>query len=253
MRLLVNLLAALVLGLPFAARSAEMRDLELTYLRAAVAPDLLQFSTIEIPAIDNIRRGSDARGTHLELRTHHKQALKNGGVRAEISVDYPFREGDTVRYSWRMKLPDDFPADVPGNRWWLVAQWHDQPDRSRGETWDGYPGHSPSVGLGYGRIDGKDQLSMLYGAPNPGPAGLIPINRGVWHTVRVDITWSRGANGRAQVFLDGSPTPVRESRGPNMYNNFQHYMKLGMYRHPDIRGDAWLYIGDVKVQLLPRS
>jgi hypothetical protein len=254
MRRRVVLATALGLGLlPTQTRAQGLRDLELSYLRSAVSADLLPYSTIEIPAIENIRRGVDAQGEHLELRTYYDQPLKNGGVRAEVSVDYPYREGDTVRYNWRLMLPTDFPSDAPTNRWWLMAQWHDQPDRTRGETWAGYPRHSPSVGLGYGQINGQDELSLLYGAPDPAPAGLIPISRGVWHALSVEITWSRGANGRAKVFLDGGKTPVREASGPNMYNGFQQYMKLGMYRHPDIRGDAWVYIGGVSVQMLARS
>ena len=251
MRMLIAFAASLALALPPDSRSAQdLRELELTYLRAAVATDLLPFATIEIPAIENIRQGSDAQGSRLEFRTYFGQPLKNGGVRAEVSVDYPYKEGDTVRYSWRMMLPTDFPSDAPNNRWWLVAQWHDQPDRTHGETWNGYPGHSPPVGLGYGRISGQDQLSLLYGAPNPGPAGLIPISRGVWHNIDVEITWSRGANGHVKVFVDGATTPVREASGANMYNAFQHYMKLGMYRHPDIRGDAWIYISGVRIRLV---
>ncbi|CAN5301965.1 polysaccharide lyase [soil metagenome] len=223
----------------------------MTYLRSAVSADLLPFATIEIPAIENIRQGSDGRGAHLELRTFKGQTLKNGGVRAEISIDYPFREGETLRYSWRMMLPRDFASDAPANRWWIVAQWHDQPDRSKGQTWDGFPGHSPSVGLGYGQIEGQDSLSLLYGAPDPLPGGLIPISRGVWHDISVEIIWSLGPSGRVKVFMDGGKTPVREASGRNMYNAFQHYMKLGMYRHPDIRGDAWIYISDVSIQRLP--
>ncbi len=251
MRLLITLVTALGLTLSSATWAQNLRDLELSYLRAAVPVDLLPYATIEIPAIENIRLGSDARGSRLELRTYFQQPLKNGGVRAELSVDYPYREGDTVRYSWRMMLPSNFPSDAPSNRWWLVAQWHDQPDRTRGETWAGYPGHSPSVGLGYGQIAGQDQLSLQYGAPNPSAAGLIPISRGVWQSIRVEITWSRGPSGRVKVFLNDGSVPVREANGPNMYNSFQHYMKVGMYRHPDIPGDAWIYIADVGVQIIP--
>jgi len=244
---LAVLLACMAAG---AAPPDKLRALELDYLRAAVKAPLLPYASIEIPALDNLRVGSDERGPHLGLRTYHRQPLKNGGVRAEISVDFPFREGDTVRYAWRMKLPADFSADAPANRWWLMAQWHDQPNRDRGETWEGYPGHSPSVALGYGQIDGQDKLSLLYGAPDPVPSGLIALRRGVWQTVAVEITWSRGESGRVRVFLDDAQTPVREARGRNMYNDFQQYMKLGQYRHPDIRGDATLLVADIDATLV---
>jgi Polysaccharide lyase len=70
------------------------------------------------------------------------QAKKNNGIRAEISVDYPYKVGDVVRHAWKMRLPDDFKADDPQNRWWVMGQWHDQPDRTLGETWAGFPGRS---------------------------------------------------------------------------------------------------------------
>jgi hypothetical protein len=246
-----RIVAALSVLLPLlsACGQTNLRELEMSYLRAAVSEDLLPYASIEIPAIENITRTSDAQGPYLGLRTFRGQAKKNGGVRAEISIDYPYRDGDTVRYSWRMKLPGDFPSDA-ANRWWLVAQWHDQPDRTRGQTWDGYPGHSPPVALGYGRPDGQDQLAFVYGAPSPGTVGLMPIGRGEWVDVAVEITWSTGADGRARVYFNDASKPTREAHGRNMYNPFQHYMKLGMYRHPDIPGDAWIYIRDIRIRTL---
>ena len=248
MVVLVGVMAAVTAG----AQSDKLRALELTYLRSAVNDALLPYATIEIPALENLRPGKDERGAYLGLRTYHRQPLKSGGVRAEISVDFPFQEGDTVRYAWRMKLPADFRGDAPANRWWLIAQWHDQPNRDRGETWDTYPHHRPSIGLGYGQIDGQDQLSLLYGAPDPAPVGLIPIRRGVWHELAVEIAWSRGATGRVRVFVDDMKTPVREARGRNMYNDFQQYLKLGQYRHPDIRGDSTLLVAGITASVVAR-
>ena len=240
-----------VAALPVQAQAPDLRQLELSYLRSAVAANLLDYAGIEVPAIENIRQDRDETGPFLALRTYYRQPLKNGGVRAEISVDYPFRDGDRVRYAWRMKLPADFTADTGGNRWWIVGQWHDQPNRNRGETWAGYPGHSPAVGLGYGRTaDGQDMLSLLYGAPDPKPAGLFPIPRGIWIRLAVEIEWSTGSNGRVQVFVNDAAVPVREARGRNMYNDFQHYMKVVGYRHPDIRGDAWIQIADIEARTL---
>lgn len=238
-------------ALPAHAQPPDLRQLELSYLRSAVAANLLDYATIEIPAIENIRQDRDEAGPFLALRTYYRQPLKNGGVRAEISIDYPYRDGDRVRYAWRMKLPVDFTADGGGNRWWLMAQWHDQPNRNRGETWANYPGNSPPVGLGYGRTaEGQDLLSLFYGAPDSKPAGLIPIPRGIWVRLAVEIEWSTGSSGRVQVFVNGATVPVREARGRNMHNDFQHYMKVGGYRHPDIRGDASIQIADIEVRTL---
>ena len=50
--------------------------------------------------------------------------------------------------------------------------------------------------------------------------------------------------------MDGSATPVIAAAGPNMYNDYQHYLKLGSYREPNIAGDTWVYVRDVKIQRL---
>jgi hypothetical protein len=225
------------------------RALEVSYLNSVVPSDLMGYSHLEVAAAADLQSMSDGSGPFLGLRTYQVQPLVNSGVRAEVSVDYPFVQGQTVRYSWRFGITPDFVSDSPNNRWWLFGDWHDQPDPSLGQTWATYVAHSPSVGLGYGQIDGQDYLSLLYGAPNPATvAGLIPFSRGVWHTLVAEITWSQGADGHIALYLDGSATPVQQASGANMYNNYQHYMKLGTYRDPDIVGDTWVYVRDVKIE-----
>jgi hypothetical protein len=68
------------------------------------------------------------------------------------------------------------------------------------------------------------------------------------HKVTVRIVWSRGAKGRAELRLDDSPKAVVSASGPNMHNDFQHYLKVGMYRHREIRGDNWIYLRDIAVK-----
>jgi len=38
--------------------------------------------------------------------------------------------------------------------------------------------------------------------------------------------------------------------GPNMHNGYQHYLKLGMYRHPAIATENRLDIRDVSIEQL---
>ena len=227
------------------------RELELSYLRPVVAADLLDYALIEVPALDNVKLVPDGGDGYLGLRTYGGQPLKNNGVRAEISIDYPYHEGDTLTYSWKLMLPDNFPSDAPQNRWWVFADWHDQPNRDRGETWDNFPRRSAPIILGYGQIDGRDLLSLSYGSPDPKPVGLIPFTRGRWHDISVQITFSRGPGGRAAVYLDHAATPVQQASGPNMHNDFQHYLKVGTYRDPDIRGDAWVYLDAITITREP--
>lgn len=228
------------------------RPLELQYLRAVVSPDLLDYASIEVPGLDNLRIGQEGGRDYLALRNFFGQKVKNNGTRAEVSIDYPFREGQTFVYSWKFKIPNDFQSDAPRNRWWLIADWHDQPDRNRGETWERFPGHSPPIGIGYGQPDGRDSISLFYGSPDSRTIGVIPIQRGSWQSIAVRITWSRGPAGRVALSMNGSATPVLQASGPNMHNDFQHFLKIGSYRHPEIRGDSWIWLRELAISAVPQ-
>lgn len=223
---------------------------EKDYLAAVLPPELIRYAGVEVPSQDNIHICSDSTGRYLEFRLVPGQAKKNNGIRAEISVNFPYKVGDIVRYKWQMRLPEDFKGDEPKNRWWVMGQWHDQPDRTKGETWQGFPGRSPPVSFNYGRRDGKDFLSLLVGSPKMKSVGLLPITRGAWHSIDVIIKWSQGVDGQVEVFFDGSKAPVVTGTGPNMHNGFHHYLKLGMYRHPEIATENRLDIRDVFIEHL---
>ncbi|MCB9456401.1 MAG: heparin lyase I family protein [Anaerolineaceae bacterium] len=244
MRLCIQVSVALLLFISACNPVLPEPD-EVEYLRAVVAENLLPYATVDVPSRENIQILDDG---GLEMVLFPGQSLQHGGIRAEISVDYPYQEGDTVRYQWRIRLPEDFPPD-PQNRWWVIAQWHDQPDRTQGETWDNFPSNSPPVLFGYGNLVGQDVLSVSYG-PTQVLAGLIPIRRGEWITLTAEITWSQRADGALRVFLDDDTKPIITTTGMNMLNGFQHYFKLGMYRHPDINSENHLQIGDVYIEKL---
>lgn len=233
-------------GMPITQK--ELRALELSYLRAAISQEnILDYAHLEVPSLENINIKSENGTSYLALRTYPGQPLKNNGIRAEISIDYPHKEGDVVRYSWQFRIPENFQSDTPQNRWWIMGQWHDQPDITKGETWDTYNSTSPPIGFGYGIIDGKDMLSFIYGRDQK-PIGLIPLTRDVWHTIIVDIIWSQNENGRAKVFFDDAINPILETTGQNMLNSYQHYFKIGSYRHKDISVDSTINLRDIIIK-----
>jgi hypothetical protein len=245
-RIATLILLAIVAGSDGFGQALDQKE----YLSAVLPPDLMRYAGIEVPSQENIRILSDTTGRYLEFRLVPGQAKKNNGIRAEISVDYPYKVGDVVRYKWKMRLPEDFKADDPQNRWWVMGQWHDQPDRTKGENWQGFPAHSPPVSFNYVRKDGKDYLSLLVGSPKMKSVGLVPITRDAWHSLDVVIKWSNGSEGKVSMFFDGSKDPVVAGNGPNMHNGYQHYLKLGMYRHPEIRTENRLAIRDVSIEKL---
>jgi len=223
------------------------RERGLACLRVLMAEDLLSHAHVEVPSLENIAILGDGAEPYLGLRLFPGQKKCNGGIRAEVSVDVPHREGDTLRYEWRFRVPADFHSDAPKNRWWVIGQWHDQPDTSRGETWKGFPSRSPTVLIGIGEHDGRTAIGIEYGPTQAEKRGPLFIERGTWHPIALVIRWSQKADGRAEVFFDDMTRPVFTLDGPNMHNGFQHYLKLGMYRHPDIATDNWIHLAGLKV------
>ena len=242
-------LLALLLMIPCCGRAADpaAREMELTYLRTVMPAELLEFAHVEVPAIENVTIVGEGAEQHLGLHVFPGQKKLNGGIRAEISVDHPSKQGDTVRYEWRFMVPKSFTSDAPKNRWWIIGQWHDQPDRSRGESWDGFESKSPPVLLGIGELQGRLGIGIAYGPDQSQKHGPLFIEPGKWHHIAVEIHWSQKADGKATFFLDDMTKPAATATGPNMQNDFQHYLKLGMYRHPDIATDNWIYIDDLKI------
>jgi hypothetical protein len=211
-------------------------------------PDsLLEYAHLDVGSVKSIAIEGEEENQHLGLHLFPGQSKVHGGIRAEISVGYPFQQGETVRYSWRFMLPKDFVSDAPKNRWWIIGQWHDQPDRARGETWDRFPSKSPPVLLALGELDGKLGIGITYGPDHSQQHGPVFIEPGKWHEIAVEIHWSRNDEGKATVFLDDMTRPVATCSGPNLHNDFQHYLKIGMYRHPDIATDNWIYLDDLRI------
>jgi hypothetical protein len=226
---------------------SDARERELAYLRTILPDSLLEYAHLEVASTASITISGEGAHKYLGLHVFPGQSKVNNGIRAELSVDYPFEQGETVRYSWRFMLPKDFVSDTPKNRWWLIGQWHDQPNQKKGESWQGFPAHSPPVAIGLGELDGRLAISLSYGSPRMRNFGAFTVERGKWHSIAVVIRWSQGSDGKAAVFLDDLTKPTIIAEGPNMHNDYRHYLKLGMYRHPDIDTDNWISIEGVQI------
>ena len=234
-----------------ACAKADSRQLDLKYLPTVLPETLLEYARLEVASEKNVAVRTDGPNRCLGLHISPDQAMVHGGMRAEISVDFPFVQGDTIRYSWRFMLPENFIADPPLNRWWLIGQWHDKPNEKLGESWKDFPSRSPPVALKIVELNGRIGVSLVYG-PTDAPqhqrcSEPVFLERGKWYRIGVSIHWSRGADGAVSVFLDGNTRAAMSAEGPNMNNDFQHYLKLGMYRHPDIRTDNWIFIDRIEI------
>ena len=245
----LSLVACLLVGCDEGPQQENLQSLELQYLSSVVPEALLEYSHLEIAAREAVRINDEAGKQSLELSLSPEHGCKNRGNRAEVSVDFPFTQGETVRYEWQFMLPNEFPSDAPRNRWWLIAQWHDQPDRVHGETWDDHPERSPSVALSIGEDNETKELvlALNYGTGTVRNFGPVPLKRGVWHNVAVMVTWSTTDTGRVAMYLDDMDKALLTAEGANLHNRFQHYLKLGMYRHPEIMSRNSIHIRQLSI------
>lgn len=229
----------------------KSRTRELEVLRTVMPERLLEHANLEVASAKNVAILEDDRSPYLGLGITPDRRKTNKGVRAEVSVNYPYQPGDTVEYSWRLRIPADFVSDAPKNRWWLIGQWHDQPNPHRGESWSDFPPSSPPIHLALGELGGRVMVTLGYGVTATGRKqqnhGPVPLDRGRWHHIVVRIRWSRLSDGTANLFVDGSAKPVLTASGPNMNNDYHHYWKVGMYRHPDIATENWVHLDDLEV------
>ncbi|TWT53527.1 hypothetical protein Pla22_11560 [Rubripirellula amarantea] len=248
--------ASCVLLMIVGCSQSDDRDEEISYLSILMPESLVKYSTLDIASRDNIVKVVEDDASYLGFRIYPGQQRLHGGIRSEVSVDFPYREGDTVVYSWQFKLEDDFTSDQPHNRWWIIGQWHDQPDLTKNETWDTHASLSPPISLCIGEKEGSMMLVMTYGVTREdqpqSTSQAVRINRGKWYRAKTRITWSQSKKGQAKFFLSESDhpsteEPVIEVEGPNMNNAYQHYFKMGMYRHPDIDTDNCIYLDKLSI------
>lgn len=242
------LLTLLGCATTLSAADPAAREKELDYLRTLIPEALLPHAHLEVPGIENLRVEGEGADRHLALRVFPGQKKLNKGNRAEVSVDYPFQPGDTVRYSWKFMIPPGFPSDAPKNRWCLIGQWHDQPDETKGETWEGFPSRSPTVLIGVGELEGKPAIGFNYGLDQSQKFGPVFLEPGTWHTLSVVIRWSQKEDGEATFYFDDLTKPLTTFSGPNLHNAYQHFLKLGLYRHPEIATDNTIHLDGVEIR-----
>ena len=211
-------------------------------------PELIDYAGFAVVDDASIEIVGEYEHAYLGFGIYSNQPLVNNGIRSELHIDYPFEEGDIISYRWKLKLAETFESDAPDNRWWVIGQWHDQPDTRLNETWDDFPSRSPPIAFYYGQIDGEDYLALNYGLERSEVQhDLIPIQRTEWTEIRATIKWSTENNGHIDLYINDSKTPAISFSGRNMHNHFQHFLALGMYRDPEINTENWAYFDDLLI------
>lgn len=205
----------------------------------------------------------------------------NKGTRAEFSKDFGDMAGEEAIYRWEFLVPkshQDIPiwntqTDTPN--WQTLAQFHDQPDPSKGESWKTYPGNSSPLKLGYAYIDfdephlqkqlknpevrkvferfdvrsGDSVVALIYDYK---PQVVIPIIKGEWVPVELHVRWSRADDGYGIIRIGGEDAQHFKVQGRNMINDMPHYFKLGLYRNPAIQHESSVFVRDFEYQPVAR-
>lgn len=205
---------------------------------------LIPLLNLEIPSCSNIQLAD----SYASFVLNEENEKLHNGIRSEISINYPFAEGDTVEYRWSIMVPS---KDAPGSdehRWWVIAQWHDQPDPRLGETWANFKGQSPPVAI---------YIENRNGSVGIGLEGILgkkitwtPVPTDVWLDLRVIVHWSTSDNGSVNLSVDGHPEFDFVSVGRNMLNSYQHYFKAGQYRDSTIRKYSVINIKSLRFRKL---
>lgn len=170
--------------------------------------------------------------------SNHQDVIYNG-IRSEVAIDFPFTVGEEVIYNFEMFLSENFTSD-PKGRWSILAQWHDQPDPSKGEKWLNFPARSPLVYIFDIIKDGEQRFGIKYG----NDLVYIPIELGKWNFFSFHFKWSPESDGLLKFKMNDIEYVFR---GANMHNNYQHYLKIGLYRHPSIVGSNYIYFRKLKL------
>lgn len=217
-------------------------------LKDIVCATCLPYAQLEVPVGGDYWLGRDSYGDFIALRVNSYQRVKNSAMSTELAISYPYKEGDTLRYSWRMRLPGDFASDYPYNHWWLFARWNDQANPKLGEKPEDFLSHNPAMMVGYKQADSQDMLNFSYGVPDTIKTEAFGIRRGDWIKLTAEVTWSRTEKGEAKLFVNDSKQPLRVVSGPNMYSKHLNILRLGMSRSVDIRTSTYIQIGDVEIE-----
>ncbi len=153
------------------------------------------------------------------------------GERSEVSVQSPYEVGDTVRYQFTFKLLDS-PVFSQGwdGVWVIVAQWHDQPDPRKGETWPNYKSGPPPLSY---HLEYDDQLYLVLHTDNHDER--IPVRPEQQITCRTQVHWLYQTDGRVSGWcdVDGVRHPF-DFADDIMINDYYHYFKFGLYRDKNI-------------------
>lgn len=191
----------------------------------------------------------------LKFSLNKNDSAVANGKRSEIVFPKEISAEVFRKYMFSIYLPDEYLIDSEAE---ILAQWHEYPDFSLGETW-----RIPPISL---RVVNNHWQIVIYWAVNPinnnntvsgyKTFDLGLIDKKKWIDWQFNIYFSYKNDGSLKIWKDNKL--VLDYDGPNYYNDVSGpYFKLGIYKWPwnnnwqgghSIVTNREVYVDDVVVQ-----
>jgi len=169
-------------------------------------------------------------GSHAIKLTLYKS---DPSRRAELRLK-PIPANSEWTYRFSTFIPNNYATDPSYE---IIAQWHEQPDFSLGETWRRPPLTLSIKNEQFGvsnRWDSKP-VSVTFKEAGSQSWKLGKVTKGEWIDWVFHVKWSYKSNGLLEVWKNGNL--VVQKNGPNTYNDKKApYFKIGIYK-PDWKAD----------------
>ncbi|MCE0493300.1 heparin lyase I family protein [Vibrio salinus] len=153
------------------------------------------------------------------------------GERSEIDFNTSYDVGDTVEYDFDLALMDSsgYYQAWDGD-WVIIAQWHDQPNPNKGETWSTFGKHSPPLSY---QLRYDNGLKLVLHSENQ--EHVFDVNPGSEVQCNNTIHWLYESEGsvKGSCTIDGTVHKFSFS-DQIMLNDYFHYFKMGIYRDKTI-------------------
>jgi hypothetical protein len=202
---------------------------------------------------------TDATKKVMRVELRHGDEFVTGGVaynRAEVygrhgnsgnyTMGWPDGENTERWYGWSTYFPSDFPSPPPP-RWTIITQW---PSMAGGTPPFAMAMSRGKVGLNY------DESHLRDGDTTPLWISANTVTDNSWHTFVAHISWSWWSNlGFVELWHNGvqvvpktfmATTRCCAVQGTAV-NPYPTYLKMGIYRSPEIPETAVLYHGPMRI------
>lgn len=183
-----------------------------------------------------------------------------GGNRSELVINSHDSLGYRSKYTFKFMLPESFFKDEEANNWYMIHQWHDEPQAGYNWKTNKHKTRPPaSLVVQYTKEQGYNlvyRTGLRTGDLKEAKTISAPvqIQPNTWYTFSNEIFWSvYDADGYSLPSLDGVPfttefAPDGKIYGRNMYNTRGSFFKYGLYSSGKQKYARYLFFDDFSME-----